>query len=194
MAVYRRILATLALAACALGGPSAAQSVGVVQSEILVLDPERLFEETRLGQRMTAGIQKEREDLIARNRKIEAELEAEEKELTSLRAELTPEEFREKADAFDVKVQNLRRDSDRRVRDLERSRERAPAIFMQTVEPVLVELMREAGGVVIMDIRSVLLRADVIDITDLAVERVDEEIGDGSEEGAAPAADSDTAD
>jgi len=182
MAVLRRILAASALMACVFAVPLAAQNVGVVQSEILVLDPERLFAETRFGQRMTAGIQADREELIARNRKIEAELEAEEKELTSLRAELTPEEFREKADAFDVKVQNLRRESDRRVRDLERSRERAPAIFMQTVQPVLVELMRDAGGVVVMDIRGVIWHADVIDITGLAVERVDEVIGDGPDE------------
>ena len=65
------------------------------------------------------------------------------------------------------------------MRDLERSRDRAPVTFMHMVEPVLVELMRDADGSVILDVRSVLLRADVVDITSLAVSRVDAEIGDG---------------
>lgn len=43
----------------------------------------------------------------------------------------------------------------------------------------MIEVMREAGGVVVMDARSVLFRADVIDITDLMIARLDEEIGEG---------------
>lgn len=169
------------------GTPSVqAQNVGVVQSDILVLDADRLFSETRFGQRLTEDYQAEREKLIARNRELEAELEAEEKELTELRSESSPEEFRELADAFDEKVQEIRHDSDRAVRDLERSRERAPVMFMRRVEPVLVDLMRDAGGTVILEARNVLLRADVIDITDVAVTRIDEEIGDGLDEEGEP--------
>lgn len=153
--------------------PSTAQDVGVVQSEILVVDPERLFSQTRLGQSFVAQLQVERDELIARNRRIEAELEAEEQALTEKRDETSPEEFREMADAFDAKVQEIRRESERRVRDLERNRERAPVDFMREVEPVLVDIMRAAGGVVVMDARNVLLRADVIDITDVAIARID---------------------
>lgn len=160
--------------------PAMAQQVGVVQSDILVLDPDRLFSETLLGQRINREYLAEREKLIARNRRIEAELEAEELSLTELRAEKTPEEFRDLADAFDAKVQEIRRDSERAVRDLERRRDRAPVTFMRMVEPVLVQLMRETGGAVILDIRTVLLRADVVDITPLAISRVDAEIGEGA--------------
>lgn len=168
-----------------LPGTGQAQDVGVVQSDVLVLDPDRLFTETQFGQRLNADYLAQREDLIARNRELEAALEAEEKSLTGMRAETTPEEFRDLADAFDAKVQQIRRDSDRAVRDLELSRERAPVIFMRTVEPVLVELMRDAGGAVILDVRSVLLRADVIDITGVAIERINQRIGQGSDTGTA---------
>ncbi|WP_338548045.1 OmpH family outer membrane protein [Roseovarius phycicola] len=162
-------------------GPIAAssQDVGVVQSQVLVIDPERLFNQTRLGQSYLALIQVERDALIARNRQIEAELEAEEKALTEKREETSPEEFREMADAFDTRVQDIRRDSERRVRDLERNRERAPVEFMRQVEPVLVDIMRAAGGVVVVDARNVLLRADVIDITDVAIARIDNVLAPG---------------
>ncbi|MEL7256646.1 MAG: OmpH family outer membrane protein [Pseudomonadota bacterium] len=155
-------------------GAAPAQDVGVVQSQILVVDPERLFNQTQLGQSYLVRIQEERDALIARNRQIEAQLEAEEKSLTEKREEATPEEFREMADDFDARVQEIRRDSERRVRDLERNRERAPVEFMRQVEPVLVEIMRAAGGVVVVDARNVLLRADVIDITDVAIARIDD--------------------
>ncbi len=171
-----RLLFVLALT-CLHAPIAQAQSLGVVQSDVLVLDPERLFEETRLGQSMMSDFQEEREALIARNRKLEAALEAEEKELTEKRAETTPEEFREMADAFDEKVQRIRTESDRRARDLERRRELAPARFMRQVEPVLIDILRDGSGVVILDSRSVLLRADVVDITETAIRRIDAEIG-----------------
>lgn len=184
MNLLRRILVAGGMAG-ALGVAPApvllAQEVGAVQSEILVLDPERLFAETQLGQRMLEEFQAAREAMSKRNRQLEAELEAEEKSLTEKRATLSPDEFRDLADQFDTKVQRIRRESDRAVRNLERRREMLPVQFMRMVEPVLVALMEETGGAVIMDARSVLLRADAVDVTDLAASRIDAEIGEGPE-------------
>ena len=45
-----------------------------------------------------------------------------------------------------------------------------------------VELMNEAGGSVLLDKRSVLLSANVVDITGLAVARIDRSIGDGPDQ------------
>ena len=177
----RRLLASVAIACSLALSPSVAQEVGVVQSEILVLDRDKLFAETQLGQSLSDAYLSRREALIARNRELEAELEAEELELTRLREETAPEEFRDLANAFDAKVQTIRQESDRAVRELEQNRERAPIIFMRTVEPILVEIMRDAGGVVVMDVRSVLLSADIVDITDLAISRIDQRIGVGHE-------------
>ncbi|QFT80888.1 Outer membrane protein (OmpH-like) [Roseovarius sp. THAF27] len=175
-------VALLVVPAWVAGGavPALAQNVGVVQSDILVVDPERLFEDTRMGQAITSRLQQEREDLIALNRKLESELEAEERALTEQRDTTSPENFRALADAFDEKVQQIRADSQRRVRQHERNRERAPLDFMRQVEPVLVELMREAGASVVMDRRTVLLQDDVVDITSAAVQRIDATLGDGA--------------
>lgn len=167
------------------GAPLIAQPTGVVQSDILVLDPERLLSETLFGQRLLTGIQTERDNLVAHNRRVEAELEGEEKSLTERRPTLSAEEFRDLADTFDQKVQQLRRDSERMSRDLERRREIAPLQFMRVIEPVLADILSDSGGVVIMDVRAVLLRSGVADITDLAIERVNAQIGEGPENGPA---------
>ncbi|MCZ7675902.1 MAG: OmpH family outer membrane protein [Roseovarius sp.] len=191
MTALRRLAAVTAAVICLGSPPAAAQETGRVQSDILILDPERVFEESQLGQRMLADHRAEREELAARNRKLEAELEAEERDLTDRRAELSPEEFRKLADAFDARVQDIRRDSERRVRDLERDRERLPVAFLRRAEPLLIAVMRDMGGVVLLDARTVLLRADAVDITDAAIARIDAAIGDGkppSEESESPPA------
>jgi len=179
VSALRRLVAAAAALICIGGLPVAAQDADTARSEILVLDPERIFEDSQLGRRMLAEHQAAREELAAHNRKLEAELEAEERALTGRRSELSPEEFRKLADAFDAKVQEIRRDSERRVRDLERDRERLPLLFLRRAEPVLIEVMRNMGGVVLLDARMVLLRADAVDITDTAIARIDATIGDG---------------
>ncbi|WP_288943526.1 OmpH family outer membrane protein [uncultured Roseovarius sp.] len=177
LAVVRRVLVALSLLCAAVPG-AMAQDMGVIESDILVIDPDRLFAETQLGLRMTSTLRAEREALIARNRELESQLEAEEKALTDLRAQTSPEEFRKLADTFDSKVQEIRSQSERRARDLERNSSQATVQFMRLIEPVLVQIMREAGAAVVMDSRNVLLRAGAIDITDLAITRIDERIGD----------------
>ncbi|MEM7731588.1 MAG: OmpH family outer membrane protein [Pseudomonadota bacterium] len=160
-------------------GPAIAQDSGVFRSEILVIDPERVFEGSRLGRSMLAQHQAEREALAAANEKLAAELEAEEQRLTGIRSETDPSEFRDMADAFDTRVQEIRADSERRVRDLERAFERLPSQFLAQVEQIILDEMRAAGGIVLLDQRSVILRADVVDITDRAIARIDDEFGDG---------------
>lgn len=177
------LLAVLIGLVLAMPRPAGAQEIGIVQSDILVLDPERLFEQSRLGQSMLADHQARRDALAERNSKLKAELEAEEQRLTELRPETAPDDFAEMADAFDDKVRRLRQDSERRVNDIERERERLPLDFLRRVEPVLSEVMQDAGAVVVLDGRKVLFRADVVDITDAAIARINAQIGDGGNGG-----------
>jgi Skp family chaperone for outer membrane proteins len=177
------LLAVLALVSGLAGVPARApaQQLGVVQSDILVIDIERLLAETAYGRRLQALIEAERDALIARNERVASELEAEEQALTELRATTPAEEFRQMADAFDTKVTQLRRESERLSRELERQRDLAPVQFMRVVQPVLGELLNEADAVALLDVRSVILRADVVDVTDIAISRIDARIGDGPE-------------
>lgn len=169
----------VAVLAGAVAAPPRAQQLGVVQSDVLVIDIERLLSRTEYGQRLQAGIEAARDELIARNERLAIELEAEEQALTEKRATTPPDTFREMADAFDTKVTRLRRESDELSRDLERRRDLAPVQFMRVVQPVLSELLDEADAVALLDMRSVILSADVADVTDLAVSRIDARIGAG---------------
>lgn len=173
----RAILVAALLAFGVLPAASLAQDPRAFQSDILVIDPERLFEDSSLGRQMLAEHQEKRDALAAANEKLAAELEAEEQRLTDIRANTSPEDFRDMADAFDARVQEIRADSERRVRDLERARERLPTQFLSQVDQIILDVMRASGGIVLLDQRSVILRADVVDITDRAIARINAEFG-----------------
>ena len=171
----------------ALSGPVVAQeaattpSVGVVQSLILTIEPDRLFSDSAFGQRIVRDIETEGNQIASDNRRIEAELTQEERELTELRDTLTTEEFRERASAFDEKVQELRRTQDEKARALGQRSEEARRALLAAAQPVLLDLMADSGAVAILDRRAVLLSVSAVDITDRAIARVDATIGDGTD-------------
>ncbi|EPX78154.1 OmpH family outer membrane protein [Salipiger mucosus] len=165
-----------------LPGPRAnAPRAGVVQSPILTIEFDRVYAESAFGARVAQAIEDEGAEIAAENRRIESELIAEEQDLTDRRATLPPDEFRELADAFDEKVQRLRDEQDAKARALTNRSDERRRQFLALAEPVLATIMREAGAAVILDKRSVFLSAGVIDITELAIDRIDEQIGTGGE-------------
>ncbi|QFS83303.1 Outer membrane protein (OmpH-like) [Roseivivax sp. THAF40] len=151
----------------------------IVRSPILTLESERLFTDSALGQRLIGDVEAAGQALAAENREIEAELSQEERRLTDLRAETDAAQFRALADAFDARVQELRQRQDAKARDLANRGDRVRRVFFNAVQPVLTDILREAGGALIIERANVLLSANAIDITDLAIARVDARIGNG---------------
>jgi len=92
---------------------------------------------------------------------------------------MSPENFRDTAEAFDQKVQAIRRERTELARELEDKRASAEARFLATAQGVLVELMNERGANILLDMRSIILRDNAVDITNAAVRKIDEAIGRG---------------
>ena len=154
----------------------------VVKSPILTVEADRLFNESLYGQRLTEEIEVAGSEISAENRQIEAALTAEEKSLTEQRANLPTAEFRKLADAFDEKVQSIRQEQDAKGRALAARTEDVRRDFLEAAQPVLGELMREAGAAVLIERRNVFLSADAIDVTDEAIERINARLGTGTAE------------
>jgi len=168
-----------AFALVLLAAPALAQSPGVPQGGILILDQERFFSASLYGQRVQEEIDAAGQALAAENRAIEAELTAEELELTERRAEMPRAEFSVLAAEFDARVEAIRAEQDAKTRALGSAVDRAQQQFFELSVPILLELAAERGASAIFDRRSVLLAADRVDITDLAIARVDEALGAG---------------
>ncbi|WP_424939999.1 OmpH family outer membrane protein [Aliiroseovarius sp. S253] len=155
-------------------------------SQIVTIDRQRLFSETAYGRRVVATVETERTRLAQETRAAEIDLAQEEKLLTEQRGSLDPAAFRILADEFDKKVSELRAEGQVREQDFVSVLEREQSAFFDRIGPILGGMVRELGAVVILDRRAILLATRNIDITDLAIRRIDQELGDGVSEDADP--------
>lgn len=153
---------------------------GRVQSPILTIESERLFSESAFGQRVAREIEVERAAISAENDRIAEELTAEEQSLTDRRATLPAAEFQALADSFDEKVQRLRREQDEKARAIGTRSEEARRTFLAAAQPVIEMIMRDTGAALIVERRTVFISADVIDITDAAIARINATLGEGA--------------
>ncbi len=166
-----RLLLVIVLAAAA-AAPLGAQNLPRAGVPVLVIDIERVFSATIAGQRVTRELEEKLAALASENRRIEAELVAEERKLTELRPTMDPAEFRKLADEFDAKVQRIRAEQDAKEKALQEQRAAERQDFVDNIAPVLSDIARERGALVILERRTVLLSADAIDITEEAIARI----------------------
>ena len=151
-----------------------------VPSPILTIDQERLFSQSLWGKRAAQAVEEAANTLAAENRRIEAEFEAEERELTELRPGMSDEEFRARADAFDARVVEVRRERDAKEQELSQLRDLERQRFFNAAVPVLAEILQSRGAVAILDNRSIFIASDAIDVTDELIARLDETLGAGT--------------
>ncbi len=156
--------------------------------EIVVVDQEALFEESLLGQQITEELEERSAALAAENRAIEAELVAEESDLTERRETLDPAEFRALADAFDEKVERLRAAQDAKGRDLVALRDAERQRFTSAVGPILLDYMRDTGANIMFDSRSLVASSERVDVTQEIIAEIDARVGAEDAFGAVPEA------
>lgn len=173
-----RIILTLVF--LALASTAGAQDATTTVPPVLTLDQDRLFNQSAYGRAVVAEIARRSDDLAAENRRIEQELTVEEQDLTDRRPSLESAEFRELADAFDAKVERIRREQAQKAVDLNVWIEEQQKRFFDSVFPVLANLTEELGASVIIDRRFALIALDRTDVTNLAILKVDQVLGDGT--------------
>lgn len=150
-----------------------AQNLGVVQSQIVTVDSEKIFASAAVGQRITRDLEDRVAALAAENKRIAAELEAEELDLTERRKTIEPAEFRLLANEFDEKVQRIRAEQDAKQRELQRLRDAERLSFIDTIGPIISRIAQARGALIVLERRNVLLSADSIDITQQVIDTID---------------------
>ncbi len=153
--------------------------------QFVTLDQDRLYGASLYGKALEAKSLAATQALAAENRKIEADLSAEEAALTTQRATQTAEAFAPLAEAFDAKVEKIRTAQEAKAKQLTADRDAGRKQFFDAAVPVLADLMREMGAYAILNRDAVVLSFDTIDITTRALAALDARLGDGT--GPAPA-------
>lgn len=155
-------------------GLAAQDAGGGPRSPVLVVDFDQVFRLSQHGQDILQEFDSRSRALADEIARIDAEMAAEEKALTERRASLSAEEFRALADAFDTKVQELRAQQDARAQELNRDQSEARLEFRQATFPILGQLMLDAGAVLVVEKRNVLVFNDAIDVSEVTARRLDE--------------------
>lgn len=180
--LWRGLILALALS---FGGAARAQE-GAPQFPVLIVDSERLFQESDYGRAIRAALDEAARLLQAENDEIQTQLIEEERSLTERRPTMSVEDFRAEAAAFDAKVQAIRRARDAKIAELEQAQIDGREQFFDDVRGIVGRLMLDRGAVVLLDRRSVFLALGAADITAQAIARIDDELMRGPDPEPAP--------
>ena len=148
-----------------------------MQTEFLFVNQERLLTGSRTGRALLEEEETATEALRQEARAIDADFEAREREIASLRSEITPDEFRALADEFDAEVVEARRLQDARSAALAQRLDLRRRQFFGQIAPLLVAAMERHGAAAIFDETSVLLSDQSINITDDIILAIDATLG-----------------
>ncbi len=166
--------AVLAFAAPVHGQEAAAPS------SVLTVDLEKIARESDYGQRVNGLYQAEILTLQSQAKQVEAELIAEEQDLVAQRDIVSPEEFKELSQAFDRKVVAIREDQNSKQSELQAKRREDQRNLLRLIAPILYEIVSARGASVLIDRRNIVLDLSSVDITDEAIAKMNETLGDGS--------------
>lgn len=161
--------------------PTEENSEGYLASLVLTVDQERLFAESAWGKRVALEIEEKGRTILAENKRIEKQMSDDEADLTDSRDALDPAEFRKKAEAFDTRAMEVRRERASIVQKLNAQPQEERTAFLQAALPIMGEVMQRREAAVVLDRRTVFVSLEAIDITDELIEEIDARIGAGPE-------------
>ena len=148
--------------------------------QVLIIDSDELYNGTLYGRRLAAELSALQSEFQAENDRIAETLRQEELSLTERRPEMTREAFQAEADAFDAKVQEVRRSRDAKTLELQAADRAARLTFQNRVQSIVADVMIERGAALVMEQRNVVLSVRSANITDDVIVRIDAQLGDGT--------------
>lgn len=151
------------------------------QTAVLILDVEQAYLASEWGQRAQRDIEAAAREIEAENTRMEDQLVSEERALATERATLSPAEFREKAEVFDMRAQEVRRERRQAAVDLGTRAQADRTAFVDAALPVIAAIMQDRSAGVVLDRRQVMAATNAVDITQQLIERMDRDVGDGGQ-------------
>jgi len=139
----------------------------------LMINQEQILTGSVTGRALIEDEEQRRDALRTDARRLDAAFEQEEQRLTEERASLDPAEFRRRADAFDARVVQARREQDSRSLALAQEFDQRRRQFYARVAPILVMLMDRHRAKAILDENSVLLADQSLNITGEVIAEID---------------------
>lgn len=174
--IWRTFKYVLVWLCLSLPNTSLAQTFPVFEDNaaIGVVDQDALFRASIAGKEILSQFELTGKQLTAENLSIHEALEEEERALTDARKTLDKKEFQELAIAFDLKVKKIRSEQGAKERDLSLQLSRDRAQFYEAITPILLAFLEERGIGVLLNKDTVVLAIQGSDITQAAIQRINE--------------------
>ena len=148
-------------------------------STVWTIDISRIARDTLFGQRVIEDFENAQNELVEANTTIQNDLEAEEQSLVELRKNLAPVEFRKLAVEFDEKANSIRKERAELENALFQARDESISELLRLSVPYLQEIMLSYQASIIVDRRNIVLSNPMIDITEQAIQLINDNLGDG---------------
>ena len=147
------------------------------KSELFTVDMTKLLRSSEFGKNIIAANNIARKKLQSENEELEKKLLLEEQELSELRKTLSVEKFRPKALEFDKRVSMIRAEQGNKEELLNKKVRKEESEFFKRIYPLLYEILIEKGGLILVDQRNIILWDNSVDITEDAIEAINQALG-----------------
>ncbi|MDF2231650.1 OmpH family outer membrane protein [Albimonas sp. CAU 1670] len=159
-------------------GPLRQARPAVPRSPILIVNRQAVLENSAAARALQETERETLERVTAELERVKTELQVEEQELTRLKPTLPPEQFDARAREFDRKVKAERAAGQERRALFQKFTQEARQALASALPRVLEALRRETGALVLLDASALAAADPSLDVTALAIERYDAEMGD----------------
>ncbi len=158
-----------------------AQSNSAAQ-QFYFVDIGRAAQRSLIGQAIDADYRASFDELRALDQRTTAEFNAEEDELTKMRDEMSFDEFKPLAEAFDQKSTAAREDIDRRSNEINQIKDDRLRRLLDFMEAEIRQISINRGNVTILNSAMVFAFNPEDDLTDILIARLNESYRNGTDE------------
>ena len=152
------------------------QSANLYAEKIVYINIEKIMKESKAGKAIIKKIEKTNENSVKKFKKIEEDLQKEEKDLIAKKNVLSAEEFQKKFNSLKKKINDYRSLRGKTIEDITKKRLRASKEFFTKINPILGEYASENDISFILQKKNILMGRTEFDITNDIMKIVDKEI------------------
>ncbi len=165
------LFAALAFVSAAFSNPGLAQQAP--PAVIVVVDFNRVTNESAVGRDVSAQMETNRIDLEARALDLNDQLNREQEELNRQRSVIAPEAFEERVRAFTQKQQVARQEIQEKTQQRQVALQQAQLEIQRVLRPIVKDVMEKHGATLVLDKNIVQHHIAGLDVTTEVVEQLD---------------------
>lgn len=151
---------------------AAAQSVG--PAVIILVDYQRVSNESDVGKDIAAQMESYRVDLENRRKSLQDELVAEGEEVEKIRNVVTPENFQERVRQFQEKQQGAQRELQEATQQSRLALQQGQLEVQRALKPIVKAIMTERNATLVLDKSFVSEHVSGLDVTTEVIERLND--------------------